>query len=271
MGCLVSSHTHAGWSICHRRRRTRIGGFRFPRGKRGDADALQIRIRCYLRVGDCFWVYGANKCSVFWFTTLSSGLWRPRESPPGSRITVVPSASCRSSVGWASAGHQPCIGRPSSFQLYSIWPCPESWLSVVFASIEFERLSVDIWSGFSFWRSVAGRQSTCDRSTSTDSRPMLDSTCHLDMIRHSPVLPLTRRLKRDGPMLLQDWCPVYDFYHDPNVNETIRIRPVLQGLMGRLKELLAEWPGHPTLSEVRLPENVSTPFTCSPFSWIANC
>ena len=39
-------------------------------------------------------------------------------------------------------------------------------------------------------------------------------------------------------------------YVDPNVEEVIQCRPVLQQVVARVTELLQEWPDHPTLNQV---------------------
>nr|XP_054753628.1 midasin-like [Lytechinus pictus] len=44
----------------------------------------------------------------------------------------------------------------------------------------------------------------------------------------------------------------YDIYHDPNIPETIRCKPVLDDFMERIKGLLAEWPEHPTLKQLTM-------------------
>ena len=44
----------------------------------------------------------------------------------------------------------------------------------------------------------------------------------------------------------------YNIYHDPNIQEAIRCKPVLDEFQTRIQELLAEWPDHPTLKQVHL-------------------
>ena len=39
----------------------------------------------------------------------------------------------------------------------------------------------------------------------------------------------------------------YNFYHDSNVQEVMKCRPVIDGVRARVRELLREWPRHPTL------------------------
>lgn len=43
----------------------------------------------------------------------------------------------------------------------------------------------------------------------------------------------------------------FDIYHDCNIEEVVRVKPVLQDFMARVQELLAEWPRHPTLLQVK--------------------
>lgn len=43
---------------------------------------------------------------------------------------------------------------------------------------------------------------------------------------------------------------VFDFYRDGFVKEAKQCFPVLMALTKRVKELLAEWPDHPTLKQV---------------------
>ena len=42
----------------------------------------------------------------------------------------------------------------------------------------------------------------------------------------------------------------FNVYVDPNVEEVIQCRPVLQQVVARVTELLQEWPDHPTLNQV---------------------
>ena len=43
----------------------------------------------------------------------------------------------------------------------------------------------------------------------------------------------------------------FNIYHDSNIEEVVRVKPVLQDFMARIQELLAEWPRHPTLLQVK--------------------
>lgn len=42
----------------------------------------------------------------------------------------------------------------------------------------------------------------------------------------------------------------FDFYHDPCIHEAVQCRPVLEHLRARIKDLLAQWPGHAALLDV---------------------
>ena len=42
----------------------------------------------------------------------------------------------------------------------------------------------------------------------------------------------------------------FDFYHDPCVSEAVQCRPVLKHLESRIRELLAQWPGHAALQDI---------------------
>lgn len=42
----------------------------------------------------------------------------------------------------------------------------------------------------------------------------------------------------------------FNIYHDSNIQEVVKVKPVLKDLMARVHELLAEWPRHPTLLQV---------------------
>jgi len=44
----------------------------------------------------------------------------------------------------------------------------------------------------------------------------------------------------------------YDIYHNTNIPEVIKIKPVMTSFKIRLDELLAEWPGNPLFLQVRL-------------------
>ena len=43
----------------------------------------------------------------------------------------------------------------------------------------------------------------------------------------------------------------FDIYHDSKVQEVVRVKPVLEDFAARIHELLAEWPRHPALMQVR--------------------
>lgn len=43
----------------------------------------------------------------------------------------------------------------------------------------------------------------------------------------------------------------FDIYHDSNIQEVVRVKPVLADFAARVHELLAEWPRHPALMQVR--------------------
>ena len=42
----------------------------------------------------------------------------------------------------------------------------------------------------------------------------------------------------------------FNIYHDSNIQEVVKVKPVLEHLMARVHELLAEWPRHPNLLQV---------------------
>lgn len=42
----------------------------------------------------------------------------------------------------------------------------------------------------------------------------------------------------------------HDVYHDPNVAEVSQCRPLLETFLQRVRELLVEWPDHPTLKQL---------------------
>ena len=48
----------------------------------------------------------------------------------------------------------------------------------------------------------------------------------------------------------ENGCKPFDIYHDPNIQEVVKVKPVLADFMARVHELLAEWPRHPTLLQV---------------------
>ena len=48
----------------------------------------------------------------------------------------------------------------------------------------------------------------------------------------------------------ENGCKPFDIYHDPNIQEVVKVKPVLVDFMARVHELLAEWPRHPTLLQV---------------------
>lgn len=43
----------------------------------------------------------------------------------------------------------------------------------------------------------------------------------------------------------------FDIYHDSNIQEVVRVKPILADFAARVHELLAEWPRHPALMQVR--------------------
>ena len=43
----------------------------------------------------------------------------------------------------------------------------------------------------------------------------------------------------------------FNIYHDSNIQEVVKVKPVLQDFMARVQGLLAEWPRHPTLLQVK--------------------
>ena len=43
----------------------------------------------------------------------------------------------------------------------------------------------------------------------------------------------------------------FSIYHDSNIPELVKVKPVLQEFMTRVQELLAEWPRHPCLLQVK--------------------
>lgn len=45
----------------------------------------------------------------------------------------------------------------------------------------------------------------------------------------------------------------FNVYHDSNIQELVKVKPVLQEFMARVQELLAEWPRHPCLLQVKRP------------------
>lgn len=42
----------------------------------------------------------------------------------------------------------------------------------------------------------------------------------------------------------------FNIYYDSNIQEVVRVKPVLEDFMARVQELLTEWPRHPTLLQV---------------------
>jgi len=42
----------------------------------------------------------------------------------------------------------------------------------------------------------------------------------------------------------------FDIYRDPNVSEAVLCRPVLDGLVEKVSQLLLAFPDHPTLMQV---------------------
>jgi len=47
----------------------------------------------------------------------------------------------------------------------------------------------------------------------------------------------------------------FNIYHDPNVSEAVLSRPVLNGLVQKVSELLLAFPDHPTLMQVCIVAN----------------
>ena len=43
----------------------------------------------------------------------------------------------------------------------------------------------------------------------------------------------------------------FDIYHDSNIQEVVRVKPILADFAARVHELLAKWPRHPALMQVR--------------------
>jgi len=42
----------------------------------------------------------------------------------------------------------------------------------------------------------------------------------------------------------------FNIYHDSNIEEVVKVKPVLELFIARVHELLAEWPRHPNLLQV---------------------
>ena len=53
-------------------------------------------------------------------------------------------------------------------------------------------------------------------------------------------------------MSVSDDRKQFDIYHDPNVSEAVLCRPVLDGLVQKVSQLLLAFPNHPTLMQVRI-------------------
>jgi len=49
----------------------------------------------------------------------------------------------------------------------------------------------------------------------------------------------------------------FNIYHDPSVSEAVLCRPVLNGLVQKVSELLLSFPDHPTLVQVCIHSNNS--------------
>ncbi|CAL4138118.1 unnamed protein product, partial [Meganyctiphanes norvegica] len=62
----------------------------------------------------------------------------------------------------------------------------------------------------------------------------------------------------------------YDIYHDPNPDEAIKGRPLLEAVKERVNELLDQWPSHPTLEMINKVSNMvlSFPVTSSLMKFI---
>ena len=61
------------------------------------------------------------------------------------------------------------------------------------------------------------------------------------------LIPQQEMLYQKG---LSDKKP-FDIYHDSNIQEVVRVKPILADFAARVHELLAEWPRHPALMQVR--------------------
>lgn len=42
----------------------------------------------------------------------------------------------------------------------------------------------------------------------------------------------------------------FNIYHDSNIQEVVKVKPVLEHFIARVHELLVEWPQHPNLLQV---------------------
>lgn len=60
----------------------------------------------------------------------------------------------------------------------------------------------------------------------------------------------TRIREHESPSPQTTKSKPYDIYHDPNISEAGKCRPLLEDLAKRVDELLNEWPGHPSLKVV---------------------
>ena len=61
------------------------------------------------------------------------------------------------------------------------------------------------------------------------------------------LIPQQEMLYQKG---LSDKKP-FDIYHDSNIQEVVRVKLILADFAARVHELLAEWPRHPALMQVR--------------------
>lgn len=43
----------------------------------------------------------------------------------------------------------------------------------------------------------------------------------------------------------------FNIYHDSNIQEVVKVKPILQDFIARVQGLLAEWPRHPTLLQAK--------------------
>ena len=42
----------------------------------------------------------------------------------------------------------------------------------------------------------------------------------------------------------------FNIYHDSNIQEVVKVKPILEHFMARVQEVLVEWPQHPNLLQV---------------------
>ncbi|XP_054265359.1 midasin-like isoform X1 [Macrosteles quadrilineatus] len=77
----------------------------------------------------------------------------------------------------------------------------------------------------------------CDNSLDPELAPAMSLSIYL-AANHGSVGSCSRRH--------------YDFYHDANINEVKLCIPIVESLKRRVKELLGEWPDHPTLNQIMM-------------------